>query len=218
MVDPLIPDWSLQIIIASIGATISGIILLITHHSKVNQEIEKHRKIENFERKQKAYREILRLISQVLDYQRFLGSPMTWKIVRYAYDEIMIVGSKEVVEKANELLLNKVDGETANNKIKDLWNLIRKDLYGEELPIEHMHVITPSPETVNALSLYHEHSAALISLGINSLEKASNMDVDIINQHTTIDKEKLYLIKKMAENELQYENDFKKFLEGGNHS
>ena len=214
MADPTIPDWALQIVIGSIGATISGIILLITHHSKVNQEIEKHRKIENFERKQKAYREILKLISKVLDYSHFLGTPVNWKIVRYAYDEIMIVGSKEVVEKTNELLLKEVSAETTNAKIKDLWNAIRKDLYGEELPIDHMHVISPSSETVNALSTYHECSAKLGACGINSLKDASIMDVTVVSSQTQIDEKKLDLIKRMAINEIEYDDELKRFLEG----
>ena len=41
-----------EIIAAMIGATISGIILLQVHHSKVKQELKIHREKEVFERKQ----------------------------------------------------------------------------------------------------------------------------------------------------------------------
>lgn len=204
-----------EIIAAVLGATISGILLLLTHHKKVNQEIEKHRKIDNFEKRKKAYRKILEMLSKLLDHSHLLGKPVNWKITRYAYNEILLVGSKEVVEKTNELMLSigESDSSVTDAKVKNLWNAIRNDLHGEELSPEQMHMIRPSTETLAALSLYHNYSNQLKSAGINSLEKARDMDLSAIHAATQIDTNELLDIKEMAKNELMYDDELNKFLD-----
>lgn len=197
--------------IITVAGSIIGII--VAQYLKVRQEIALRRKIELFDRKQKAYRDILKILSKMQDHSYFLGTHVNWKITRYAYDEIMLIGSKEVIEKTNELLSdNSPDSQGTDNKMKSLWNSIRKDLYGEEIPLDHMHMIRPSPETINALSLHDKHSSKLKSLGIDTPEKTSNMDIDTVSSQTTIDKDELDLIKKMTKKELEYEQELKLFL------
>ncbi|HJU12904.1 MAG TPA: hypothetical protein VJ792_00415, partial [Candidatus Nitrosotalea sp.] len=132
-----------------------------------------------------------------------MGSPVNWKIVRYVYDEIMLIGTKEVIEKTNELLSdNSPDSENADNIMKHLWNVMRKDLYGEEVPLKHMKTITPSPETLRTMVLHNKYFNELKSLGIDTIEKTSKMNIDDVIKHCTIDRDSLNLIKNMAQNEL----------------
>lgn len=113
----------LQIIVASAGATISGVILLVIHHSRVKQELEIHKKTDEFERKQKAYRAILNLISRVTDHSYLIGSEINWKIMRHVYNEILLVGSLDVVKASNEFILklDEVSGKKEHELIKNLW-------------------------------------------------------------------------------------------------
>lgn len=198
--------------IITVAGSIIGII--IAHHLKVRQEIAIRRKIELFDRKQKAYRDILQILSKIQDHSYFLGTSVNWRITRYAYDEIMLIGSKEVIEKTNELMDDKsLDSQETDKKMKNLWNAIRKDLYGEEIPLEHMHMIRPAPETITALDLHNKHSDKLKSSGIDTIEKASDMDIDVVSKDIEINKKDLDLIKKMTKKELEYENELKQFLE-----
>ena len=209
-------EWFWESFLASVGATISGFILLLTHHWKVKQEINIHRGIENFNRRQNAYREILQLISKMTDHSHFLGKPVNWRIIRHAYDEIMVVGSKDVVKLANEIIVksDKLEGKKLHGAIKQLWNVIRSDLYGESLPLEEMHIITPSPDTISALNTYHKYANELKAFGINNIEDASEMDVIKIKDKIEIKEGALSEIKEMAKKELSFEEEFRKFVEG----
>lgn len=205
------------VIVAIITAASSIIGIIFAQYLKVRQEIILRRDIELFDRKQKAYRDTLKIISKMKDHSYFLGAQVNWKILRYVYDEIMLIGSKEVVEKTNELLDDESsDSRGTDIKRKNLWNAIRKDLYGKKIPSKDMHMIRPSTETLAALSLYGEHSKELKSSGIDTLEKANNMDIDVVNKQTKIDKTNLNLIKDMAKKELEYEDELKRFLDDEN--
>lgn len=198
-----------------VGASfVSGFFLLRSHHSKVRQEIKIHRENELFDRKQKAYRELLKVLSRSEDYSNFLGTPINWKIIRYFYDEIMLIGSKEVIEKTNELLSDESPNTKNSDKImKQLWYAIRKDLYDEKISIDNMKMIRPSPKTIRALALHNVVYFKLKSLGIDTIAKTREMDVDDINKKSQIDKSDLNLIKEMAKEELENENELKRFLE-----
>lgn len=208
-------EWLWQIFLASVGVTISGIIILLTHHWKVKQEINIHRGIENFNRKQNAYREILQLISKMVDHSHFLGKPVNWRIIRHAYDEIMLVGSKDVVKLANEFIVksDELEGKKLHDAIKQLWNVIRSDLYGESLPLDEMHIISPSPDTISALNTYHKYANELKAFGINNIEDASEMDIFKIKDKIEIKSGVLSEIKEMAKKELSFEEEFRKFVE-----
>lgn len=198
--------------ILTVAGSIIGI--FFAHHLKVSREIAIRRKIELFDRKQKAYRDILKILSKMKDHSYFIGTRINWKITRYMYDEIILIGSKDVVEKTNDLLLDtSPDSQGTDKKMKNLWNAIRKDLYGEEIPLDQMHMIRPDDETRTALELYHKNSAQLKISGINTPEEASEMDIEKVNNETQIDKNDLDLIKKMTKKELEYENELKQFLE-----
>jgi len=126
------------------------------------------------------------------------------------------VGSKEVVEKTNELMSSiGTGGDTSvtDPKVKNLWNAIRKDLYGEEISPEHMHMIRPSTETLDALTLYGNHSDKLKTVGIINLENAADMDLAAVHSATQIDANDLLTIKEMAKNELMYDDELNKFLD-----
>ncbi|HJU12903.1 MAG TPA: hypothetical protein VJ792_00410 [Candidatus Nitrosotalea sp.] len=58
-------DFAVTIIsaLSIVGASfVSGIFLLIIHHWKVKQEMKIHRENELFDRKQKAYRDLLKVL------------------------------------------------------------------------------------------------------------------------------------------------------------
>lgn len=202
------------VIAAIITAAGSIIGIIVTQHLRVKKEIELRRKIELFDRKQKAYRKILKILSKMEDHITFLGTPVNWKILRYAYNEIILVGSKEVVDKTNELLHDdSPDSSKSDIKIANLWNAIRKDLYGEELSVSDIHMIGPSPTDLKALSLHDKHFDKLKSVGIDTLEKTSGMDIDSICNKTQINTDELNSIKKMAKNQLDFDDELKRFVE-----
>ena len=206
---------NIPIIAAIITAAGSIIGIIFAQHSKVKQEIALRRKIELFDRKQKAYRDILKILAKVNDHSYLIGSEVNWKIIRYVYDEVILIGSKEVVEKTNELLLDtSPDSRGTDEKIKKLWNAIRRDLHIGELSLDQMHMIRPSPDTVTALALYDKHSDTLKSLGLKTPKQISEMDIDAINTKSKIDKSHLETIKSMVIKELEYERDLQRFLDG----
>jgi hypothetical protein len=202
-------------IIAAIITTAGSIIgIIITLSQRVKKEIELKREIELFDRKQKAYRDLIHIIFKYQDHSYFIGSQVNWKIIRHVYNELILIGSKEVLEKTNELFQDvSPDSQGTNALIKELWKVIRKDLYKEDLTFEQMHMITPMQKTVDAKVLVDKYFDQLKSIGIDTPEKASLMDVDKISVQSNISKTELESIKEMVKNELEYEKELKKFLE-----
>lgn len=212
-----IPDWFLQIVIASTGATISGIILLITHHSKVKQELEIHRKKEVFERKQRMYRS---LVNQFLKFLDLKSNPThdrgNWRIGNYLYTELILVGGKSVIQAFNNHLKSKLADTDSDiehtNKIKDILIAIRKDLYDEELDYDEINFIQPTQETHKALSIIEEHYPILKSYELTTLQKISDMDIEKMSSEIKISTEKLKFLKDTALQERKIQEDFDDYI------
>lgn len=213
-----IPDWLLQIIIASVGATISGVILLITHHSKVKQELEIHRKKEVFERKQRMYRN---LVDQFLAFLDLKHNPThdrgNWRIGNYLYTELVLIGGKSVIQAFNNHLKSKLKGTDNDiehtNKIKDVLIAIRKDLYDEELDYDEINFIQPTQETHTALSIIEENYPAFESYNLTTLQEISDMDIEKIHSETKIPIEKLSFLKNTALQERKIQDEFEIYLD-----
>lgn len=208
-------DFLYEIIVGIFGATISGIILIHLHHRKVKQELEIHRKKDEFDRKQKIYKTILRHISRLIDHSHLLGKEVNWRITRQIYEELLIIGSPKVIETYNNFILNlnEISGkEEEHEKQKELWNVIRKDLYDVGLKNEEMHVISPPSETITKLDIYHNNAKKLKTLGITNLEKVSEMDVKEVSTNLGIEFKELESLKNMAIKEIQFENELKDLM------
>lgn len=202
------------VIAAIITAAGSIISVIYVHSSKVKQELALRREIELFDRKQKAYRTVLHLVSRMTDHSYLIGSEVNWKIIRHVYNEILLVGSSDVIKAANELLqADNKSSEKENELIKNFWNTIRTDLYKQSLSLNEMHVISPSQETIDALNIYHEHLSDFWDGNITTIKDLSEMNVEEIQRLTGIDLENLTKIKNTAIRELQYEKELKEFRE-----
>ena len=206
-------EWLLQIFLASIGATISGIILLLIHHSKVKQELELHRQKEIFDKKQRVYRIILNNVNQLRDYSLYLGSDMNWKLARLAYDELILIGSEKVIIAYHKFQkeFKKIDSD--DKVVKKLYNAIREDLYETSLPEKEIKMVGPGTKTTNILKILGDHYSKLRPLGLENLHDLSNMDVEEIHSKTSISKDDLKKIKVMAEKENQFDEEIKKFVD-----
>lgn len=209
-------EFTTEIIVTIVGASISAFVLLMIHHRKVKQEIKIHGNIDNFNERKKAYHDLLQLVSKMSDHSHTLEKPVNWKIIRHIYNEIMLIGSKEVVDVANKFFIDSDTfvGEKEHEAIKRLWNAIRKDLYDETIPLDQMHIINPSPETVTALNLLNTHLNDLKPFGITTLKDAANMNLDDLVNRNALDgnKDNLEAIKKMAIKEIEISDDFEQFL------
>ncbi|MEW6044206.1 MAG: hypothetical protein AB1608_08075 [Thermoproteota archaeon] len=204
----------IPVVVAIITAMGSIIGIIITQYLKTKQEIKLKRENDLFDRKQKAYRDILKTFSKMHDHSYFIGSQVNWKIMRYVYNEILLIGSKNVVTITNDLLTDESpDSRGTNEKMKKLYAAIREDLYGEQIPVGEIHITTPSTETVRILALYNSCSEKLKAVGIDTPEKASEMNEFDIAKQTGIDVNILNSIKNMTKKEFGYENDLKNFLE-----
>ncbi|MBI5147394.1 MAG: hypothetical protein HZA84_09330 [Thaumarchaeota archaeon] len=202
MADPLILDWTLQIIIASVSATISGVILLLLHHSRVKQELEIHRKKEIFERKQKMYRKLLNHIEERLDYVFFLGNDLDWREVRLIYNELMLSGAKPVIDAFNNFLKTyNPQNPKDDEKFKKILVEIRKDLYGDVISVSDVKVVNPGSKILDELEILGNHKEILANEGFENFESLSKMDIDMIHAKTSIDKADLQQIKHVAEKE-----------------
>lgn len=217
MADPWIPDWLLQIIIASAGATISGIILLHTHHSRVKQELEIHRRKDVFERKQKMYRSFVNNFMKQMDLR---GNPThdlaNWRIGNYLYNELLFIASESVIRAFNKYLkgiLQSNTDEEFTNMTKDVLIAIRKDLYGENISRDEINFIRSTLDADKALQIINENYAVLEKHGLTNFQNFSTVDINSISTQTGIPLEKLNFVKKTALNEIRIELEFKRFLE-----
>lgn len=218
MAEWIISEWLLQIIIASVGATISGIVLLLTHHSRVKQELEIHRKKDVFERKQRMYRNLVDEFIKFLDLrfnpQHDRGN---WRIGNYLYMELMLIGGEPVIHALNQHLKAKLvdsDDDTEHtNKIKDILVAIRKDLYDEKLNHNEINFIQPTQETHTALSLVEENYPVFESYNLTTLQEISDMDIEKIHSETKIPTEKLSFLKKTALRERKIQEDFEAYMD-----
>jgi hypothetical protein len=187
----------LQIIIASVGATISGAILLLIHHSRVKQELEIHRKRELFDRKQKTYRLLMRDVFRDLDYVTNLGRPKNWRVTRDVYNELLLIGGKEVIDAYNEYIkkYDQLDDVQGSQMVKNLAIVIRKDLYGEIISSEQVKFMAPSRKSRHAIEIYAKNHEKLSQFGFDTFELFVNMDIEDIHSKTGISREELKELK-----------------------
>lgn len=214
LADPLFPDWVLQIIIASVGATISGIILLLIHHRRVKQEIEIHRENELFDRKQESYRWLMKDVFDDMDYANYLGNEPNWKIGRHIYNELLLIGSQSVINAYDDYLTNynKVKEPEKSELIKKILTEIRKDLYPKELGAKKIRFIVPPPDTAEILKLIGKHRTKLEEARLFIFKNLSTMDIDDAFQKTNIDKQDLEKMKKIAQLSMDVDNKFEEVL------
>lgn len=203
------------VIVAIITTAGSIIGVIYAQYSKIKQEMKLRREVELFDRKQKAYRAIMNLISKLSDHSYLIGSEVNWKITRNVYNEIMLVGSPEVVKITNTMLIESHDlpSEKEHDLIKRLWDAIRNDLYKQSIPLNEMHVITPSQETVDALKIYHDHASELWEMNITTIKQLSEMNIEEARRLTNMNIDDLTKIKDMAIRELKYEKELEEFRE-----
>lgn len=145
------------VITAIIIAAGSIIGIIITQYLRVKKEIELRREIEVFDRKQDLYRKILDQINQLMDYSYYLGRDMNWKISRKIYDELLLIGSEEVIEYFPELhkeMSNK--DSTIEEHLYNVRNAIRKDLYFKELKRKFSRVTTLGNKSKRILEKYEK--------------------------------------------------------------
>jgi hypothetical protein len=183
-----IPEPVLQIIAASIAATISGSILLLIHHSKVKQELEIQRKKEQFEKKQLAYRSIIREVNALWDFSATLGRTTNWRINREIYQGFLIVASKPVIIAYNTLMRNfdTPDNQQLTKLLKDMVIAMRHDLYDDALTPDQIRFIEMPKGTIAALEKYGSHREKLEQLGIKNLDDLAMMKVEEVYQKTGI--------------------------------
>jgi len=214
LADPLIPDWMLQIIIASVGATISGIILLLIHHARVKQELEIHRQLELFDRKQDLYRKILDQINQMMDYSYFLGQDMNWKISRKIYDELLLIGSEDVIDYFHEFHkeMSKID-KKIDEHLYNIRNAIRKDLYSKELKRKSSRVTQMGKKSQRVLEKYENELKTLQDNGYDNFEKLSKIDIKKLHDEYKIPEESLKDIKEMAMAQNSIDEEFSKYYD-----
>jgi len=218
LIDPLIPDWLLQIIIASVGATISGFFLLIIHHSKVKEELEIHRKKEVFDRKQKMYRDFYNYFLERLNLEsNAIHDRGNWRIGDYFYTELLLIGGENVIHAVNKHLNAKLAGNVNNteesNNIKDILIEIRKDLYGENLDKSDINFIQSTQDTNDALEIIENNYDILKKYDFTTLQSITKMDVEQMVKTTQISEEKLNFLKNVALKEKKIYDEFRQFLD-----
>ena len=205
-----------EIIAALIGATISGVILLQIHHSKVKQELEIHQKKDVFDRKQKMYRSFVNNFMALLDVR---GNPThdfaNWRVGNYLYNELLFIANDSVIRAFNKYLkYEKTDDPIEfTNITKDVLIAIREDLYGETINRDDINFIRQSRDVDKAFQSINEYYESLEKLNLTNFENFSEIDTKDVAEKTGIPIEKLDFIKKIALNEIRIQSEFTRFLE-----
>jgi len=216
----------LDTLIASVGviipAVISAYVLLWIHHSRVRQELDIRAGRERFQRKQAAYDGIWGTLNDINDYGFGFISDINWRKVRATQTGSLMAASPEVIEYFNSITriylttpqteeeIKKQDLEITR-LMKELWNVMRKNLYNAEpLSPEMIRFVGPGNRTRQALAIWGRHRVLLERIGIGDLEELSKMDVGLVSQKTGIPSEDLVEVKSMAGRELRIWRDFGK--------
>lgn len=188
----------LKIIAAAIAATISGTILLWIHHNNVKQELEIQRKKELFERKQTAYRSIIRQVNALVDFSSTLGRTTNWRINREIHQGFLIVASKQVLIAYNSLMRNfdTRDNQQFTKLLKDMIIAMRHDLYDDILTPDQITFLDMPTGTLSALLVYASHREQPKALGITNLDDMSMMNVEDVSQKTGISIQDLQKLKE----------------------
>lgn len=204
----------MPIIAASLGAIITGIVLLHIHHSRVKQEIDLQRKKELFEKKQKAYRSILRQVNSLLDFSAYLGPNPNWRITRDIYNQLILVASRPVLESYFDSIkrMNELDDTKLADALKSLLRTIREDLYGEKIEDDQIKMHNPPTNTMRALEIYGKQPEKLKQLGLESYDSLASMDIAAVNKSTGIPLEELGFLKAISEKEASFIKEFKQFI------
>lgn len=209
----VMPNGIYEIIAAILAATISGLILLRSHHSKVQEEIRLHKEIDVFERKKTVYQNVLNHVTEILDYVTLFGKKTNWRMARQSYNDLILTGSKSVINAYNDFLKNfDANNPKTDEKVKKILYEIRKDLYNEDLKITDIKFMTPGSRTIKSLELIGKHRSKLEGQGFDSLESLSQMNVDDIKSKTGIDAEDLQTIKDICQEERQFSEELKNSL------
>lgn len=206
-----------EIIAAIMGVTISGWFLLRSHHNKIKEELEIHREKEVFNRKQIMYRTLVNYFLELLDLKSNTKHERgNWRIGNYLYTELLLIGGKPVITAFTIHLKAKLAGTDNDiehsNKIKDILVGIREDLYHHKLDRDEINFIQPTQETYDALEIIEESYSDFEKFGLTTLEKASKMNVEQIANETSIPKEKLEFLKKIALTEKKIYDEFTDYL------
>jgi len=216
----------LDTLIASIGVTIPAVIsayvLLRIHHLRVRQELDIRAGGERFQRKQAAYDGIWRTLNDINDYGLGYIGDINWRKVRATQTGSLLAASPEVIGYFNSvtgiyLTTPQTEEETKKQDLeitrlmKELWNVMRKDLYNAEpLSPEMIKFVGPGNKTYRALAIWSKNRALLEKMGIGDLEGLRKMDADQVSQKTGIPSEDLVELKSMADRELCIWRDFEK--------
>jgi len=212
-----IPNWVLQIVVASIGATISGVILLLVHHFRVKQELTIHRNKELFDRKQKMYHHVIKYFLQSLSTKDNFGAHSNWRIDSQIYNNLLLIGKESTIIALNRYLEQAGTGISEielSNLFKKVLIEIRKDLYDDEK-------LTPNEIKFFSLTSESEKAVKIIKTNIEKLKEhdlttfwdIAEMDVEKVKEQTGIDGETLDFLKKISKKEKDIEKEFKEFLE-----
>jgi hypothetical protein len=195
---------------------VSGYFLLRSHHARVEAELKIRAGKEQFERKQKAYDAIWPRIFEALDFSQRLLDETNWRMARATQTSHLWAGSLDVVRDYNAIMdslkkeaktqseLNKIDQEISRSA-KQLWNDMRRDLYGAEpLPDDAIRFVGPGEPTRRALGTWLMNKGVLERARIFDLRGLSEMDTHEISRQTDIRIETLEELKSMANREIRY--------------
>jgi hypothetical protein len=195
-------------------AVISGYFLLRSHHSKLRAELF-------YTRKQAAYDSIAALLNDFHDHSQRLLDEINWLKVRWAQTSHLLVGSRKVVDIFNALVRiymtkpvteeeSKKQDEEITKLRKQLWNVMRKDLYGAKgLPLEAITFWGPSTKTTQALETWGRHMPLLEKERIEGLDALNRMDIVGVSRKTTVPSRDLEELKSMANRELRLRREFR---------
>ena len=200
---------------ATIGAIITGYVLLRIHHSKIRQELEIHRNRDIFERKQKMYRSFVSILMSKMDLNRNPNRDFAnWRIGDYLYSELLFIGSESVIKAFNKYLthIKSSDDITATNLTKDVWIAIIKDLHDKTISRDEINFIDPTGAD-NALQIINKYYEILKKHNLTNFKSFVDVDADQLCAKTGIAKKELEVVKKTAQQELEIESEFKQFLE-----
>ena len=210
----VIPNGVFEIVAAVIGATISGWVLLRSHHSRVKEEIRLHKEIDVFERKKTVYQNVLNHVTEIIDYVTLFGKKTNWRIARQTYNDLILTGSKSVINAYNDFLKNyDANNPKTDEKIKKILFEIRKDLYSDDLKITDIKFMTAGSRTMKSLEIIGKHRTKLEEQGFDSLSLLSQMNVDDIKSKTGINVQDLQKIKDVCLEEEQFLEELKNSLQ-----
>jgi hypothetical protein len=208
----------LNTLLASVGVIVSAIfsgwVLLRVHHSKVKDELAITAGAEQLKRKQLAYEQVWEQINKAYDYTQGLVDDINWRRTRAAQTALLLAGSEEVIglyfkiQRTMEREEKTAEGMTEQAKeltdmLKDLWNAMRKDLYGAStLAPENIRFYAPGRKTLTGIQVLNKHRAVLERQGLVSLRDYREMNVDLLSSQLGVPRNELEEIRSMAKREL----------------